>query len=417
MIKHTKLQNGLNLITKKIQETQAVTIFIIVKTGSRNETQNIRGLAHFQEHMFFKGGDRFKNSKEVSLAIDSVGGIFNAFTAKEYVGYYVKVDKSHLKLAIDLLSDMMLNAKFEDFEIEKERGVILEEFAMYQDTPMYQVGWEFESLLFGDTPLGWDQIGIPETIKSLRKEDFQYFRNTWYQPENLAICITGSFDEKEVSELTQKYFTLKNNNKIPETLVFTKPEHPKRICVKNKKTEQSHLVIGTYGLPYTHKNSWASTILSIILGGNMSSRLFLKIREEKGFAYYIRTSSDQFSDTGSFYARCGVNINKCEESIKLIIEEFNKIKDFGITEDELKNAKEYAKGQMTLAYEDSEHVANSIGRRFFFENELLELDERKSKIDQVNLEDVNNIAKDIFDQKLFLSIIGPHKEEDFLHLI
>lgn len=417
MIKKKVLESGLTLITKNIPATQAVTVLILVKTGSRNEIHSLQGLAHFQEHMFFKGGKKYTDSKAVSQAIDSVGGEFNAFTAKEYVGYYVKVEKSQIHLALDVLSDMMLEARFDEKEINKERGVILEEYAMYQDTPMYQVGWEFESLLFGDQPLGWDQIGTEETIKNMKREDFISFKNTWYQPSNTAISITGNFDENTIFDDVASYFKFSEDKKVPATVTFDRPNDPHRLKITHKKTEQTHLVFGTYGFEYGHKLRNAGMLLSVILGGNMSSRLFLKVREENGYAYYIRSNSDSFADAGSFYARAGVNINKAKDAIRLIKQEFENVAQYGVTQDEIDRAKSFAIGQMTLAYEDSEYVANSIGRRYLFESVLPELEERLEAIRKITIDEVNMAAKELFSQKLFLSLIGPHTEEDFRDII
>jgi predicted Zn-dependent peptidase len=213
MFRKTTLQSGLRVVTEKLEGTKAVTVLVLAGAGSRYETQEIRGISHFLEHMFFKGAKKYKNTKEVSEAIDSVGGMFNAFTGKEYAGYYVKVASENLEVACDVLSDMLVRATFPQEEIEKERGVILEEYNMYQDTPMYQIGWNFESLIFGDQPLGWDQIGTKELIKTVNNEDFVKYRNELYTPDNIVVAISGNIAHEKAVEMVQKYFQMEEATK------------------------------------------------------------------------------------------------------------------------------------------------------------------------------------------------------------
>ncbi len=206
MHRKTTLSNGLRVITDTIKGTESVTALVLVKAGSRWEDKSINGISHFLEHMFFKGAKKYKDAKAVSEAIDSVGGDFNAFTSKEYAGYFVKVAVDHRKLALDVLSDMMLHSRFDQAEIEKERGVILEEFNMYQDTPMYQVAWDFERAIFGDQPIGWDEVGTKDVIKALQREDFVKYKEALYTPSQMVLCLAGNVDHEEVEKLAQGCF-------------------------------------------------------------------------------------------------------------------------------------------------------------------------------------------------------------------
>ncbi|MFA6528502.1 MAG: pitrilysin family protein, partial [Candidatus Gracilibacteria bacterium] len=299
MHKKTTLENGLRIITQKVPGTKAVTILILCGAGSRYEDQRIRGISHFLEHMFFKGASRYTNAKAVAEAIDAIGGEFNAFTGKEYAGYFVKVASEHFETAADVLSDMLVNAKFDSKEIEKERGVILEEYNMYQDTPMYQVGWDFENLLFGEQPMGWDEIGTKELIKTVTHEDFVNYKKSLYTADNCVVCIAGNINDTEVVKTVTEKFTFGEEKSSRKFEAF-KPGIAKDLKKLHvKKTEQTHIVCGARGVPENHKDHYVEQVLSTILGGNMSSRMFTAVREEKGLCYYIKTETDNYTDCGA----------------------------------------------------------------------------------------------------------------------
>ena len=243
----TTLPNGLKIVVTPLEGTKSVTVLCLVGAGSRFETHDINGISHFLEHMFFKGAKKYQNAKAVAEAIDSVGGDFNAFTGKEYAGYFVKLASHQKQVAFDVLSDMMLHARFDAHEIEKERGVILEEYNMYQDTPMYQIGWDFEKLLFGDQPMGWDQIGTKELIRSVTQKQFQDYKNSLYTPDNTVISISGDITEEEALKLTQDYFQFDSVKRTRDHSPFRKIENDKRVISQHKKTEQGHIIVGVEG--------------------------------------------------------------------------------------------------------------------------------------------------------------------------
>ncbi len=238
-------KNNLRLITKKMDGTKSVTILVLVGAGSRYETKEINGIAHFLEHMFFKGAKKYTNTKQVSEAIDGVGGDFNAFTGKEYAGYYVKLASHHTERGLDVLSDMLLHPSFNQEEIDKERGVILEELNMYQDTPMYQIGWDFEQCIFGDQPIGWDQIGSPELIKNVTKEQFQQFKDELYTPDNTVIAIVGDVEHEDAVKLTEKYFQMRNSKKAYNFKPFKAIQDKQKIKITNKKNYLNNLILRT----------------------------------------------------------------------------------------------------------------------------------------------------------------------------
>lgn len=412
MFRKTTLKNGLRIVSEKLSGTKAVTVLVMVGAGSRYEIRAMRGISHFLEHMFFKGAERFKDTKEVSEAIDSVGGEFNAFTGKEYAGYYVKVASESVEIACDVLGDMLVNSKFKQEEIEKERGVILEEYNMYQDTPMYQIGWDFETLAFGDQPLGWDQIGTKEVIKSVMHEDFVKYKGKLYSPDNTVIAFAGNIGHDEAVALTEKYFPMEEFQKAYE---FKKCEKMNggNLRLKEKKTEQAHVAVGFPGYSETHKDHFALKLLSVILGGNMSSRMFLGVREAKGLSYYIHTSTDDYSDAGTIVTNAGVDLTRIDEAIAGIIEEYRKLRDDGLPASELKKAKAYLKGKMILSLEDSEEFAHLLGKYELLHGNAKTPDEIMKLIDAVKLTDITRIAKDLFkEENMKLAVIGPYSDDD-----
>jgi len=404
----TTLPSGLKIVTETLPGTEAITCLVLAGAGSRYETKERNGLSHFLEHMFFKGGEKFKNTKEVSEAIDSIGGEFNAFTGKEYAGYFVKVAAQHADIAYDVLSDMLVSAKFPAEEIEKERGVILEEYNMYQDTPMYQVGWDFERLLFGDQPMGWDQIGSKENIKNFQRDDFVDYKNELYQPNNLVIAVAGKCEHKEVVEAVKKFFKFENGKKKFEWKGLEDFEVKKRVSIQNKKTEQGHLVLGVRGVEAENEQHWTQRLSAIALGGNMSSRMFLNVREAKGLCYYIRTNTDDYKDAGVVSTSAGVDLKRLPLAVTAIREEYEKLASAGVSEEELKHAKEFLKGKLTLRLEDSEEYAHLLGKQHLLYEKQLTLEEIFGKIDAVTTKDIQALAKEIFKpENLRLAAIGP----------
>ncbi len=401
-----RLASGLPILTAPVDGTAAVTVLVFAGAGSRYETNAERGISHFLEHMFFKGGGKYTSAAQVSMAIDSVGGDFNAFTGKEYAGYYVKVEATHAELACDVLSDMLIHATFPQDEIEKERGVIIEEYRMYQDTPMYQAGWDFEQLLFGDQPLGWDTIGTEAVIRSVNQEDFMRHKNEFYTPDNLVVTFAGNITEKDAMKLGETYFGAVGGKKARawEPLAACPQE---RLFLRSKPTEQAHLVLGVQGISSQDPNHFAQKILAVVLGGSMSSRMFLNIREAKGMCYYISTSTDNYMDAGILSTRAGVDQARLHEAITLIRHEYDVCAKDGITKEELKRGKDYLKGKITLSLEDSEERAHFYGKQQLLYPHVRDIQEYMEEIDRVTLEQVNALAKTLLTtEKLRLAVIG-----------
>ncbi len=415
MVKKTNLRSGLRLVTKKLPNTGSVTVLVLVGAGSRYESKDLNGISHFLEHMFFKGAKKYKNTKEVSGAIDAVGGDFNAFTGKEYAGYYVKVAAEKVDVALDVLSDMLIDSCFDPKEIEKERGVILEEYNMYQDTPMYQIGWDFEKLIFGDQPLGWDQVGTKPLILSVSQQQFLNYLSDLYTADNTVIAVAGNFDEKEMEEKIEKKFVFpeKRLKKTKEFDVYKAPENVEHVSIRNKKTEQAHVVVGFPGYSGLSDDAFAARLLAVILGGNMSSRMFLSVRESQGLAYYIHSTTDEYNDTGTISTSAGVSVEKVDQAIKSIIDEFAKAARSGVTPDELEKAKAFLKGKIILRLEDSEEYSHLLGKYELLQEKLMGSEEVMQKIDEVTLDQINKVAADLFrEEELRLAVIGPYDDKE-----
>lgn len=406
------LDSGLRIITENIESTKAVTILVLAGAGSRYETKDINGISHFLEHMFFKGAKKYKNTKEVSETIDAIGGDFNAFTGKEYAGYYVKVASQQIETAMDVLSDMLMHARFDTEEIDKERGVILEEYNMYQDTPMYQIGWDFERLMFGDQPLGWDQVGTPEFIKSVTREQFRDYKKKLYTSDNMVLTLAGDIDHEKGVKLSEKYFTFDKGEKAYEFDKIKSFKSGERVYLHEKKTEQAHVIVGTASHSETHKDHWAEKLLSIVLGGNMSSRMFMSVREAKGLCYYIRTHSDNFIDTGIFSTGAGVKLEKIDDAVTAILGEYAKISTSTIPTEELQKAKNFIKGKMILQLEDSEQYAHLLGKYELLHGEIMTPSDIMAELDKVTVEDIRRVASEILKpENMKVGVIGPYGEK------
>lgn len=413
--KLTILPNGLRIVTVPMPSSESVTLTVWSHVGSRFEDDKIAGLSHFLEHIVFKGSIKRSTAKDISTAVDSIGGEFNAGTSKEWTNFYIKAAKNNLERAFDVLADMVLNPLIKEEEVQREKGVILEEKAMYEDTPMMNINDVFENLIFGNNTLGRDTIGIEKAIKSMTREDFVSYRLKHYHPKNMLITVAGGVDNKKVLKLVKKYFAEikegKDNSKITKfKSIQTKPE----IKLKTKKVDQAHLILGFLGNPLGHRDKYIESVLATILGQGMSSRLFIEVRERRGLAYSVHTSVEHYTDTGYIATYAGVDPKKADEAIKVILDEHYSISNGtkSISKEELSKAKEYIKGHIALALENTSAV-----NQFFGEQELLlgkiETPENINKaIDKVTVKDLVRVAKSLFvKERLNLAIIGPYRSE------
>ena len=388
---------------------ESVTVLVMVKAGSRYETKKNNGISHFLEHMAFKGTKKRPSAIQISTLIDGIGGEFNAFTGKETTGYYIKSSSNHIDLSLDVLSDMLTNSLLDKKEIDKERGVILEEINLYEDTPARKIGDVYERLLYKDTPMGWDIAGEKDVIKKIQREDFLSYMKSLYSADNITVVVAGGIDSSKAKELVEKCFgkmskfNILRHRKVVENQV--KPE----VFIKEKKTEQVHIALGVRTVPLEHPDHYPLGVLSAVLGGGMSSRLFHEVREKRGLAYYVRSSSDHYQDCGSLVSVAGVDPKRVQEAVKVMVEEYAKIKSqtLEVSSQELTKAKEFLKGHFVLELEDSRAVAGFYGSQELLEKKIDTPEEVIEKIKKVTLDDVKLVAKRYFVNKgLNLAAIG-----------
>lgn len=406
------LPNGLRVILAPLTSFKSVTAIILCGAGSRYETRDTNGVSHFLEHMFFKGTKRRPSSSDISRALDEIGAGYNAFTGKESTAYHIKAASEHLPLMLDMLSDMLWNSKLDHTEIEKERGVIIEEINLYEDIPMQRVSEIYERVLWGDQPLGWDIGGRKEVIRQLAQKDFVDYIDARYKPSNLVVAIAGHYDKKQVLALLKKYFLQKSSGSVPTFLGVLENQKKPSLSVVYKNTDQAHLVVGFRGLPGTHPDRYNAAVLATILGGGMSSRLFVNVREKRGLAYYVRAANEGYHDTGTFCASAGVDLRRIEEALKVILGEFAKTCAKKVSAKELKKAKEYIRGGTILSWEDSRSVALGYGIDELLEGKIRTQEEILAEIDRVTADDVLRVAQFLFtNSKLNLAVIGPFKDQ------
>ncbi len=407
------LSNGLRVITTPMDDLPSASVLVLVGAGSRYEQKNKAGLSHFLEHMIFKGTKKRPSAFEISSLVDSVGGMNNAFTGKDHTGFYLKLQKTHLELAFDLLSDTLRNSLFDQIEIDRERGTILEEINMYEDTPMYDIDEVFYNLMFDGHPLGWSIAGDKKTVCNIQRPDFIDYTKRFYQGSDMVLAVSGGIDPIEVKSLSEKYFSCFDKGEKEKIVEFKEDQNKPRLKIKHKKTDQCHLYLGFPSFSFLDPDKTALSVLSAILGGGMSSRLFIEVRERRGLAYYVRCVTDFHHETGYLAARAGVNISKAGEAVKVILEVFDQVKNGQVTEEELGKAKEYIKGHVALDMEDSLEVAMWYGRHLLLQETTETPQQIFDKIDKVNLEDIKRVCDRVMNnQKINLAMIGPLKEED-----
>ncbi len=408
---HTRkiLPNGLRVITIPMPSFESATVLVMVGAGSRYETAKNNGISHFLEHMAFKGTKKRPSAKEIAELIDGIGGEFNAFTSKEVTGYYVKSAVTHVDLCLDVLSDMLQNSKLEEAEIEKERGVILEEINLYEDTPSRKIGDVYENLLYGDTPMGWDIAGRKEVIKAIKRKDFLSYMQSLYSADNITVVVAGGINSKEVEKMVEDYFGKMNTFDILKYLKAIDKQIKPSLYMKQKTTEQVHVAVGFRTVPLKSEERHPLAVLAAILGGGMSSRLFSEVREKRGLAYYVRTGSEHYQDVGNMVSTAGLDPKRAEEGISVIIEEYSKFAKgkANISPKELSKAKEYLKGHLVLELEDSRSVAAFYAQQELLERKIETPEELIKKIDAVKLDQVEEMAKKYFrEESLNLAIIG-----------
>jgi predicted Zn-dependent peptidase len=403
-------KNGLRLILVPQAGSFAATVLILVQAGSEYETKAVNGVSHFLEHMTFKGTATRPRPGMIAEELAALGAQSNAFTTQEFTGYWAKAEAGKLSRILEIVSDLYLNPLFEPEEIEKERGVIIEEINMYEDMPMRKVQDNFLSLLYGDQPAGWDVGGTKEIIKKLKREDFITYRDKRYVMPGTVLIVAGKFNEKAVMRQVHEAFDGLGRKGLVGKVKTRERQLKPAIALKLKESDQSHLVLGFRAFNIFDKRRYAIQLLGDILGGGMSSRLFKRIREQLGAAYYISADADLALDHGHFSVSAGVDHTKIELVIRTILEECRKIADEIVPAEELQRAKDQLRGGILLGLETSDALASFYGVGEILTRSLLPAEAIIDRINAIEGKDVRAVAKAIFKNKgLNLAVIGPYR--------
>jgi len=411
--KKTTLKNGLRIITVPSKSTKTATVLVLVGAGSKYETKDINGLSHFLEHMFFKGTKKHPSTLKLIEPLDRIGGHYNAFTSQEYTGYWAKVDASHLDLALGWVSDIYLNSLLKEEEINKERGTILQELNMILDDPSRYVFYDWLELLYGNQPSGRNVIGTKESLNNLDRNYFIQYLKEHYSSKNTVIAVAGNIIQGNVVNKVKKYIKPIHGGKVKDKLPVREKQSKPNSLIHYKKTDQSHLILGFRGYNIFNQDKYVLGLLATILGGNMTSRMFISVREKQGLAYYISTSNEADTDCGFISTHAGVDNQKVERAIETIMKEYRKIKEKKITKNELQKAKDYTKGTALIGMEASDEQASFYAFQELLTGQILTLEEKLDKINKATVDDIYRIANDIFrPEKLNLTLIGPFKEKN-----
>ncbi|MDA2922354.1 insulinase family protein [Patescibacteria group bacterium AH-259-L07] len=441
MFYQSKLSNGIRLLTIPAKNTKAVTILVLLPVGSRHEAMPLLGASHFIEHMMFKGTVKRKNNLAIAKELDALGAHYNAFTAKDHTGYWIKTIREKTDVALDILSDMLFNSVFDKGEFEREKGVISEEIKMYKENPLLYIMDAFDTLLYKQHPLGKVISGSVSTVSRMNRTKLLAYKERFYTPSNMVVAICGDVKKSEVVKLIGKYFSSycerseqqgsakhgsskgvqKGVQKKYTPIPFKKQNVSlhQRVSILFKQVDQVQVALGGFAYPYQHRLREALALLLIILGGNMSSRLFSEVRVKRGLAYFVKADAGAYSDIGSYSIRAGVDKDKTREAVAVILDELKKVRKYGVSEEELKRAKDYFKGTIKLSLEDSANLVSWYANQVLLGKKILSPTEKLRKIQHVEKGDISKVARAVLKpQTMCLALIGPFKnKKPFLHLL
>jgi predicted Zn-dependent peptidase len=410
--KKTVLKNGLRVVSVPLKDNPTVTVVVLVAVGSNYETKDINGISHFLEHLCFKGTTNRPTSLAIMQELDGMGAETNAFTGQEYTGYYAKAAAKKLPKLVDIIGDLFINPTIPEEDMEKEKGVIIDEISMYDDMPHIDVNDVFTDLLYGDQPAGWKILGSKENILGMTRDQILAYRNKHYVAGRTAVIIVGGgVDHKQAVSLVEKRFDgvakgsggskpkTKENQTVP------------RVCVKQKETDQTHVVLGVRTFGHKYPANTTIDVLSVLLGGGMSSRLFQRIRDEMGVGYYINASNVLLLDHGYFRVKTGVNNDRVVDVVRAILEEFARLKDELVSEEELAKAKEYMSGNLLLGLESSDSISEYIGLQEILDDKIKTPAQKIREIKAVTPGDIRRVARKIFvNDRLNLALVGAVKD-------
>jgi predicted Zn-dependent peptidase len=420
---HT-LKSGLTLLTIPMPSVKSVTVLALVKAGSRYESPRDQGLAHFFEHMVFKGTANYPTAQLLAEAVDAVGADYNAYTSKEYTGFYVHVASEHFKLALDVVSDMLLTPKLPADELEKEKGVIVEEINMYLDNPMRHIGDLFEGMFYRGSGLEHQIIGTKETVTAFKQADFTRFLHDWYGLSNMVVVVAGDAtllkDAGLEDQLTEAFSKGDAATRAPrpdhQSHWSKQPVSQERLHLEHKATEQAHFILGFPGISRHDEDRYAASLVSTALGSSMSSRLFAEVREKRGLCYYVHSDFDTYHDGGSFGASAGVDPTRVDEALEVTLAECLKLIEGGaqlLTADELQRAKDHVAGKMVLGLEDSQSVASYYGMKQLLQGKIETPEQVLKRLRAVTLDECHRVATRLMQpDQVRLALIGPFEDKE-----
>lgn len=411
----TVLKNGVRLITVPMKDAVTTTVLMLVETGSNYETKDIGGLSHFLEHMCFKGTTRRPTAYDVVIELDSIGAEYNAFTSQEYTGYYAKAHSKHLPTILDVVTDLYQNQRFEAAEIEREKGVIIEEINMYEDMPQRKVHDVAAEALYGDQPAGRSIAGTKETVSAMTRENFVSYVKDHYVASSTIVVVAGAFDEKTIKKEVEKAVSsLRIGTKKDKEKVIEKQKEPK-VSLKQKTSDQTHLILVARSFPILDEKNYTLDVMAGILGRGMTSRLFQLLREKMGVCYYVRAENDPSTDHGTFQISAGIDTRRVEEVVSVLVKELRRLVDEPVSKEELAKIKEYIAGKMFLGLESSDSFAEYLGFQEVFHKPLKTPEEVLAKIQAVTADDIQRVAREIIRSgNLTLAMVSPYNEEESL---
>ncbi len=410
-----KFKNGLRLLMVPMPESPSVAVAVFVRAGSAYETQKNSGISHFLEHMCFKGTEKYPRPIDIAIELEKIGAASNAFTSRDLTGYYAKTAPQHFSRAFDVVSDLYLHPHIDEQEMEKEKGVIIEEIHMYDDDPRSKVSETLELGLYGDQPAGWSVAGTPKHITQTTRNMFVQYRKARYTPHNTIVVVAGAFDARKVSHIVQQSFgsMVSSHKSAPVAPALKIRERGKQISIIERKLDQTHFAMGFYGIPLSSQRRFQVSMLAKILGGSMSSRLFQKVREDLGAAYYIGCSNNMYATHGFIDIYAGTNHGKTQEVIKAIIEEVRSIVDKGVTKEELRRAQDYSIGTFLLSLESSSDLGFYYGQQETIMGKIESPQDTIKRLKQISTEDIHSVAKEFLKlDTMRFSIVGPYKKTE-----
>lgn len=410
MFQKYTLLNHANVILVPQPDTASVTVLVMYPVGSRYEAEKLAGVSHYIEHLMFKGTKKRPSTLILTREIDRWGAEYNACTGKEYTAYYIKIDAAYAAIALDILSDMLFNSIFEPKEMEREKGPIIEELRMYKDNPLINIDNLFEETLYAGCALGRDIGGTEKHVRSYQRAAVLAYREKYYGSGNMTVVVAGRVEEKLKSEI-ERYFGDAQIKPPPaqtfKPYCFGPPKKDNRLVIQKKATDQTQLMLGFPGFAYAAKENAALTVLNTILGGSMSSRLFIQIRERRGLAYMVKSGADNFRDTGYVYVRAGLEAKNINKAMRVVEAEIDKLKEKPVSQGELNDAKTHLRGALTLSLEDSSVQANWYAREALFYDKIKTPDERLAEIESVTAADIQRVARQVFRRnQMRMAIIG-----------